>query len=138
MLNKSILLAPPSSSLIWRKLLVEEYYDTVTGSFYWYGFADRTGTGSISDRFLEGYGIAALYTNDYKDSSRRDYTQVYFDDYERFPANTLYLKRKDKDTLALQFGSGEGYRYTAYNTKYFTKDDVGKTLDICLSTTPFE
>lgn len=138
MLNKSILLAPPSSSLIWRKLLVEEYYDTVTGSFHRYGFVNSTGTGSISDRFLEGYGIAALISQDYSNSRYRDYTQVYFDGYARFPANTLYIKRKDKDTLALPFTSGEGYRFTAYDTYYFTEQDVGKTIDIYLGTTPFE
>lgn len=134
MLNKELLLQQFVSG--WRKLTVGERYDTVTGSFTQYGFVNSTGTGGISDRFLEGYGIASLISLDYKSSRYKDYTEVYFDNFERFPANTLYIKRKDKDTLALPFTSGEGYRFKAYDTYYFTEQDVGKTIDIYLGTTP--
>ena len=134
MLKKELLLQQFVSG--WRKLTVGERYDTVTGSFTQYGFMMSAGIGSISDRFLEGYGIAWLGSQDYKDSYYKDYTQVIFDDYARFPANTLYIKRKDKDTLALPFTSGEGYKFMAYDTYYFTKQDVGKTIDIYLGTTP--
>lgn len=135
MLNKELLLQQFVSG--WRKLAVGEYrWNDVRG----YGFSSNIynpnsiSYGNLSDRFLNGKTIAMLASFRYSNSSTT--TDVVFSNYESLPERTLYLKRKDKETIALTYQTGEGIKYIKNGVMYFTEDDVGKTIDIYLGTTP--
>ena len=130
MLRKESLLTVPFVSG-WRKLTVGKYRDRVSGSYSLYGFSS-TPFGDLSDRTLNGKSIAKLYS--YDGSSR--YTYLGFSNYESLPERTLYLKRKDKDTIALSYRHDEGIYYANFNVYYFTEEDVDKTIDIYLGITP--
>ncbi len=129
MLNKELLLQQFVSG--WRKLTVGDYrsYD-LNG----YGFNNFYGSwGELSDHLLNGKTIAAIRSFSYSGSSR--YTEVIFSNYDSFPERTLYLKRKDKETIALTYETGEGTKYIKHDVMYFTEDDVGKTIDIYIGLT---
>lgn len=130
MLNKENLLTVPFVSG-WRKLTVGRYqYSDVHG----YGFNSISKPwGKLSDLLLNGKTITAIRSFIF-DSSH--YTEVIFSNYDSFPERTLYLKRKDKDTISLSYETGEGTKYINYNTCYFTEEDVGKTIDIYIGLTP--
>ena len=119
----------------WRKLTVGEYqWNSVRA----YGFGSSVYNpnsieyGNLSDRFLNGKTIASI--DSFK--SAGDFTRVVFSNYESLPERTLYLKREDKETIALTYETGEGIKYIKYDVVYFTEEDVGKTIDIYLGTTP--
>ena len=133
MLKKELLLQQFVSG--WRKLTVGEYQSYALSG---YGFISNIYNpnsitcGNLSDRFLNGKTIVHL--NTFKSSGV--YTEVVFSNYESLPERTLYLKRKDKDTISLAYETGEGVKYIKRSADYFTEDDVGKTIDIYLGTTP--
>ena len=134
MLRKENLLAVPFVSG-WRKLTVGEYqWNSVRA----YGFGSSVYNpnsieyGNLSDRFLNGKTVASI--DSFK--SAGDFTRVVFSNYESLPERTLYLKREDKETIALTYETGEGIKYIKYDVVYFTEEDVGKTIDIYLGTTP--
>lgn len=65
-----------------------------------------------------------------------NYTEVVFSNYASLPERTLYLKREGKETIALTYETGEGTKYIKYNVVYFTEEDVDKTINIYVGTTP--
>ena len=95
-----------------------------------YGF-DNMLFGDLSDRTLNGKSIVDLYS--YDGNSR--YTYLGFSNYESLPERTLYLRRKDKDTIALSYHHDEGIYYANFGFCYFTEEDVGKTINIYVGTT---
>ena len=126
----------------WRKLTVGKYHESIGGSVDFYGFSSEIYNptsiqrGELSDRFLNEKTIASIETVNYSSSRYKDYTQIIFSNYDSLPERTLYLKRKDKETIALAYTTGEGIKYRKYDVVYFTEDDVGKTIDIYLGITP--
>lgn len=134
MLNKENLLIGPPFVNGWRKLTVGSYRNL-------YGFysstynLSTTWCGSLSDRNFNGLTITHLLTG--MSSSSYPGTRVQFYNDTSLPERTLYLKRKDKDVISLPYHHDEGKYYTNYDVKdYITEQDVGKTLDIYIGTTP--
>lgn len=134
MLNKENLLVSSPFVNGWRKLTVGSYNGL-------YGFCSSTYNlnnilcGSLSDRSFNELTITHLLTG--IRNSIYPGTRIQFYNDTVLPERTLYLKRKDKDAISLPYQHDEGRYYTNYNIKdYITEQDVGKTIDIYLGTTP--
>ena len=132
MLKKELLLQQFVSG--WRKL-------TVGSRNGLYGFYSDTYNlnyilcGSLSDRSFNGLTITNILTG--ISSSPYPGTRVRFYDDAVLPERALYLKRKDKDVILLTYRRDEGRYYANFDVRdYFTEQDIGKTIDIYLGTTP--
>jgi hypothetical protein len=136
MLNKENLLVRSSLVNEWRKLYVgRRLTGNIDDEYDIYGF-DNGSYGYLSDRFLNEREISSIDSIVYRASSNYDYTAVIFSERDVPAESTLYLKRKDKETIALVDETGRGYYYRKSGVTYFTKDDWGNTIDIYVGFTP--
>lgn len=135
MLNKENLLVRSSPVNEWRKLYVGKLLTgNIDDRYDVYGY-NKNSYGSLSDIFVNEREITTIGSLIYRDSGRV-ITSVTFDHLATSPKYTLYLKRKDKETIELLDIHGGGQNYDTYDVAYFTKDDWGNTIDIYIGFTP--
>lgn len=132
MLKKELLLQQFVSG--WRELTVSKIYAYVDGYFGW-----LKGREWISDNTVNGDPFTGLYgwhsssaSSGWRYGTRIDVDQYYWP--------SLYVKREGGEVLQLTKYQGEGYSYAirsnSSNVQTIFEEDLGKTINIYVGTTP--
>lgn len=135
MLNKENLLVRSSLVNEWRLLEIGKFITgNIDDKYDVYGYSENS-YGSLSDVFLNEREITSIDSTVYRDSGRV-FTSVTFAYLDAGAEYTLYLKRKDKETIELVDTGGSGTFYYNYDVAYFTKDDWGNAIEIYIGFSP--